>query len=68
MIVETTDIMNIVKAEEGYELFWNNSFVQEIYCPLSRDVEEVKAECILYTYEEAEAKRAEMAAVEGEEE
>lgn len=68
MIVETTDIMNIVKAEEGYELFWNNSFVQEIYCPLSRDPEEVKAECVLYTHEEAEAKRAEMAAVEGEEE
>lgn len=61
MIVETTNTMNIIRAEEGYEIFWNNSFVKEIYIPLNRDIEEVKAECVLYTYEEAEVKREELA-------
>lgn len=61
MIVERLENMNIIRAEDGYELFWNNSFVSVIYVPASRDVEEVKAECVLYTYEEAEVKREELA-------
>lgn len=58
--------MNIIRAEDGYELFWNNSFVNAVYVPTNRDVEEVKAECVVYTYEEAEIKREEIRAAEEE--
>lgn len=67
MKIEHKEKMNIIRAEIGYMLLWNGTYVSYIALPLTKDVDAIAAEVVEMTEEEAiAAQEAEREASEQE--